>query len=52
MEMASAKSHEYADQEHQCVVCEAWIDSGYICRDCERRGLTSSQYAELFWDEA
>jgi hypothetical protein len=52
MELATAKRHEYATGEHHCAICETWIPSGYLCRICERRGLTPSQYVELFWEEA
>lgn len=53
MESASAKSDDYLDyREHHCVVCETRLRSGYLCEACERHGLDSLQYAELFWEEA
>ena len=51
MELPSARHDENSDSQEECAVCGAWTSSGHhLCEACDH-GLTSRQYAELFWDE-
>jgi hypothetical protein len=52
MESASVKFDDYREVEYRCIVCMTQIAKGQLCEACERRGLDSRQFAELFWEEA
>lgn len=51
MEVARALPRVDATDEHACALCAARPVSGLLCERCRRRGLTSQEYAGLFWDE-
>jgi hypothetical protein len=51
MELPSTTHEEDTDSRQECAVCGGWTSSGrQLCQACDQ-GLTSRQYADLFWDE-
>jgi len=53
MEPMAAKHSDLDTSEDRCIVCGARLHfDTWCCPACARNGLSSQQYAELFWDEA
>lgn len=53
MESMAAKHTDLYTREDRCIVCGARLPFDTMCcPTCARNGLSSLQYAELFWDEA
>lgn len=55
MEMPTTRHEEDHEEDNdsrqECAVCGAWTSSGHqLCEACDH-GLTTRQYADLFWDE-
>jgi hypothetical protein len=51
MELQTAKQHGQSEAHEGCVVCGAWTPPDHFLCDACDRGLTTMQYADLFWDE-